>query len=722
MKTSIVYLIIGLLLINSLKAQVKIGNNPQNLHPASVLELESPTRVLVITRVTDAQMSVINPLPGAVVYNTDQDCLHYYNGTQWINICEALDNSFTVSTRPDYFSTINPAQSKDSTVVISQTENPDGSINYNYEVGLIRGANIVNTTINGDSKIQAESITTQLLAPKSVTIGKFADAQGGAAGDIFQWNGSQWTLVNESVLGITEKDSIVGNEVVGPFDSTLTLEGDGDQGNPYTLDVAPLGIDTPELADDAVTNEKINANVAGTGLLQATDGSLEVDNTSIAPDWINIINIPAGFADDIDNDTQLTDAQVATAVNNEFPNLDTDATDDFSGDFGDLTNVPANLDTDSTDDFDGEWSSLLNVPAGFADDIDNDTQLTDAQVATAVNSEFPNLDTDATDDFSGDFGDLTNVPANLDTDSTDDFDGEWSSLLNVPAGFADDIDNDTQLTDAEVATAVNSEFPNLDTDATDDFSGDFGDLTNVPANLDTDSTDDFDGEWSSLLNVPAGFADDIDNDTQLTDAEVATAVNSEFPNLDTDATDDFSGDFGDLTNVPVNLDTDSTDDFDGEWSSLLNVPAGFADDIDNDTTLASMNLIQQGANTDRNYDINSGTLSFTNGSVGVGTTNPPTSTLQTGGSFSAPIRSENAGVVTVTENDYTVIISGTVTDVEIPDPNGIAGRIYRIKNIITGNIPSSRPYFDLSGAGTTFFPNGVTMIQSDGMNWHKINN
>ena len=87
-KTSIVSLIIGLLMINTLSGQVKIGNNPQNLDPASVLELESTTRVLVITRVTDAQMSLINPLPGAVVYNTDQECLHYYNGTQWINICE----------------------------------------------------------------------------------------------------------------------------------------------------------------------------------------------------------------------------------------------------------------------------------------------------------------------------------------------------------------------------------------------------------------------------------------------------------------------------------------------------------------------------------------------------------------------------------------------------------------------------------------------------------
>ncbi|MEC8831810.1 MAG: hypothetical protein VX772_05590, partial [Bacteroidota bacterium] len=241
MKTSIVYLIIGLLMINTLSGQVKIGNNPQNLDPASVLELESTTRVLVITRVTDAQMSVINPLPGALVYNIDQECLHYYNGSSWINICEELDNSFTTSTKADYLSQLNP-QARDSTVVITPTTNPDGSINYNFEVGQITGANIVTQSINGDSKIQPTSITTGLLAPKSVTIGKFADATGGQPGDIFQWNGSQWTLVNESILGITEKDSIVGNEVVGPFDTTLQLEGAGSEVDPFTLDVSEGGI------------------------------------------------------------------------------------------------------------------------------------------------------------------------------------------------------------------------------------------------------------------------------------------------------------------------------------------------------------------------------------------------------------------------------------------------------------------------------------------------
>ncbi|MEP5616649.1 MAG: hypothetical protein ABJP76_11105, partial [Flavobacteriaceae bacterium] len=109
----------------------------------------------------------------------------------------------------------------------------------------------------------------------------------------------------------------------------------------------------------------------------------------------------------------------------------------------------------------GEWASLNNVPTGFADDIDDDTQLTDAQVATAVNNEFPNLDTDSTDDFSGDFTDLTNVPANLDTDATDDFDGEWASLNNVPADIADGDDNTvtnlTQNTSTGVITYSNED-------------------------------------------------------------------------------------------------------------------------------------------------------------------------------------------------------------------------------------------------------------------------
>ncbi|MEP3228967.1 MAG: hypothetical protein ABJO31_07100, partial [Flavobacteriaceae bacterium] len=378
-------------------------------------------------------------------------------------------------------------------------------------------------------------------------------------GTIYFWDGDSWELT------ATDDQQLTGFSFDGITNElTLTLENGGS----VNVDLSSLS-DT--LTDTNTTITSFDIDGTNTNLV-ITDSDT---NTFI----IALADISAL----VNTDTQLTDAQVATAVNNEFPNLD----------------------TDSTDDFDGEWSSLNNVPAGFADDIDNDTQLTDTQVATAVNNEFPNLDTDSTDDFSGDFTDLTNVPANLDTDSTDDFDGEWSSLNNVPAGFADDIDN---VDDADNSITNELTFTGAGTPAATSTVG-----TNVGETYVDTSTGQlyvFDGvSWlqvggsatpdadpsptnelvTSGSGVPSGapsnnnsgvtYLDtntDVlyfyngttwiqvnDNDTQLTDAQVATAVNNEFPNLD----------------------TDSTDDFDGEWSSLNNVPAGFADDIDNDTQL-----------------------------------------------------------------------------------------------------------------------------------------
>ena len=94
-----------------------------------------------------------------------------------------------------------------------------------------------------------------------------------------------------------------------------------------------------------------------------------------------------------------------------------------------------NLDTDSTDDFSGSWDDLTSVPAGFSDGTDNDTQLTESEVdAYADNNNYLDLDT---------------YP-NADTDSTDDFSGSWNDLTSVPAGFSDGVDNDTQLTETQV--------------------------------------------------------------------------------------------------------------------------------------------------------------------------------------------------------------------------------------------------------------------------------
>ncbi|MGJ8735330.1 hypothetical protein [Zobellia laminariae] len=79
--------------LHMLQAQVKIGENSSSIHPTSVLELESTSRALVLTRLTDAQMLAITPLQGAIVYNVDQECIYYYNATVWRNLCSEEEGS-----------------------------------------------------------------------------------------------------------------------------------------------------------------------------------------------------------------------------------------------------------------------------------------------------------------------------------------------------------------------------------------------------------------------------------------------------------------------------------------------------------------------------------------------------------------------------------------------------------------------------------------------------
>ncbi|BDW91611.1 hypothetical protein MACH07_04430 [Flagellimonas marinaquae] len=458
-------------MINTLSGQVKIGNNPESLDPASVLELESNTRVLVITRVTDAQMSVINPLPGALAYNTDQDCLHYYDGTQWVNICEELDNSFTVSTRADYLSQLNP-QARDSTVIITTTVNPDDSVNYNFEVAQITGANIVNTSINGASKLQDDSVTSAKLADGSVTLEKLADATTGQPGDLFQWNGINWTLINESALGITEKDSIVGNEVVGPTDATLLLSGAGSQANPLTLDVAPLGIDTAELADDAVTTTKIaDGNVTDAKLdktniplsgFGAAGAAIDLGNQIIFNigdptnplDAVNLQTLNAAIADSeaLDNDTDgtnelqdlelntniLTLSNPATAGNQvdltpylDDTTLDEAAVDAFVANNGYLTSEIDGSTTNELQDLDLNTNILtLSSPATAGNQVDLTPYLDDTTLASTDITQVP-ASTNRTYDINSGTISFTNGNVGIGTTPT--------STLQTGGSFAASI-------------------------------------------------------------------------------------------------------------------------------------------------------------------------------------------------------------------------------------------------------------------------------------------
>ncbi|MBV6641149.1 MAG: hypothetical protein KI791_10535 [Cyclobacteriaceae bacterium] len=340
------------------------------------------------------------------------------------------------------------------------------------------------------------------------------------------------------------------------YDTDASDDFSGDWADLQNVPAAFLdGTDEVDDADNDPTNEIELPATAGTGealkfdganWVAATDETDDADNDpgnelqdlSLSGSTLSItglstptiIDLAPFLGENTDNqDLQFSGGQISLSGDPDntiidLSNYDSDVTDDFSGSFLDLLDVPINLDLNALDDFSGSFLDLADVPVNLdlnaLDDFSGSfLDLTDIPI---------NLDLDATDDFSGLFSDLTGIPVNLDLDATDDFSGSFEDLLDIPFY--------------------------LDMDVTDDFSGSFLDLTDVPVNLDLDGTDDFSGSFLDLSDVPV--------------------------NLDLDVTDDFSGSFLDLTDIPANLDLDATDDFSGEWGDLLSVPGDFLDGTD----------------------------------------------------------------------------------------------------------------------------------------------
>lgn len=107
------------------------------------------------------------------------------------------------------------------------------------------------------------------------------------------------------------------------------------------------------------------------------------------------------------------------------------------------------------------------------------------------------------------------------------------------------------------------------------------------------------------------------------------------------------------------------------------------------------------------------------GRLGIGNS-APTSTLQTAGSFSAPISAKTANY-TLTVSDHTVTFNGTSLTATLPAASGATGRIYCIVNYNATTLTVST-YKDLNNAdATTLGANSALWLQSDGTNWRKIN-
>ncbi len=237
MRTASLIFLLSVFTLSCVYGQVKIGDNPQNIDPSAVLELESSTMALIITRVTTAQMEAIVPSQGALVYNTETACVHYYNGTEWVNLCEGVNLNLTAD------AIIND----DSTISIAP--NPDGGTNLEVLPNSLTGNQIIDGSIFGVD-INNNSIGPDKLADNSV--GKFKLSENAVGPFAIDRDSLPLSFFNNDVPFLTTGDiTTVSN------DSPNAISIGSDNGAFY--DDQPLIDDIAQNAADILADGDTNA-------------------------------------------------------------------------------------------------------------------------------------------------------------------------------------------------------------------------------------------------------------------------------------------------------------------------------------------------------------------------------------------------------------------------------------------------------------------------------
>ncbi|WP_413972407.1 hypothetical protein [Hyunsoonleella sp. 2307UL5-6] len=177
-------------------AQVKIGDNPSLIDSNSVLELESNNKVLVITRLSQVEIDALIPLEGAIVYNTDIQCVFAFDGIVWKNLCDAPNIRIRNSAPID--NTVGDFWFNNTNNIVSIW---DGNQWLPININPRRGNGPPNTSIQNPlaGDIYVDRIT----------------------GDIFTYNGTNWVPLNQSIavnngLSITSNTIQLGGNLINP--------------------------------------------------------------------------------------------------------------------------------------------------------------------------------------------------------------------------------------------------------------------------------------------------------------------------------------------------------------------------------------------------------------------------------------------------------------------------------------------------------------------------
>jgi hypothetical protein len=104
MKNLLLIIIILLGISTGIDAQIAINSTNTPPNPTSMLDINSPTKGLLIPRMTAFQKAAINPVPtGLMVYDLTLNQFSYFNGSVWVDVSGASGSPWTVSSPNAYY-------------------------------------------------------------------------------------------------------------------------------------------------------------------------------------------------------------------------------------------------------------------------------------------------------------------------------------------------------------------------------------------------------------------------------------------------------------------------------------------------------------------------------------------------------------------------------------------------------------------------------------------
>ncbi|WP_036156101.1 beta strand repeat-containing protein [Maribacter forsetii] len=545
MSTKFKFLLIFIITSFCANAQVKIGENPNTINSASIVELESTNKAFVLTRLTTAQMQAITPLNGAVVYNTDTQCVHYYNGLVWTNLCDGNSSSFSFTDNGDGTITLSNGEGNNVTfdgapqTISTLADNGDGTYTYTNENGL---ETIIAIAETDNQNLQTDSTPGNISIDNGNAIAiNVDDADADAQNEIqtLDYTSGVLTLSNDpnaTTVDLSGFDQNAADDFSGSFndltDLPLNLDTDAtddfntgisfdgtnlivtDAGGDVSTDISGLAYDDTAIRADIDQNELDADNAIATVDTKIDDHILadedtsstnELSDISITGTTVTLTNAAAGATGVDLGNTFATDAEVATAISDSEA-LDLDKV------IGNESVTALTFDgTTLTLDQDGAASETVDLSGVSTDDQKIDTfSLTGTTIAVSNEGDGEankTIDLGTTFATDNELADAITASEALDLDK----------VIGNESVTALTFDGTTLTLDQDGAA---SETVDLSSVSTDDQKIDTFSLTGTTIAVSNEG----DGEADKTIDLGNTFA---------TDAEVATAISdSEALDLD----------------------------------------------------------------------------------------------------------------------------------------------------------------------------------------------